>query len=372
MSRNGRILIGILTILIAIPSASVGQIIENPSKPRAADAGRVIAPEEVSAISDEGTSDYYFKFPAGLQAGPGGTIVLRDRDQVLRFDGEGKFLGNLLKKGQGPGEVNSAGSCLATDANMIMISRDPNKIVFFDLAGKFEKEISIRQQGLFPLSTLLLYQGGEFVFRALFFPETFGEPKIIDAPQTIVALSESTGKVRTLSTFMTKAWVYKTSKGGGGFDITILITVPFRDKLLALTHTEEYLLKIYDPATDQVLREFRRTYERINSEPLAEGGKEGKQYPRPNREFENDIKNVLARGNEIWAVTSTKDKSKGILLDVFDGDGIYRDCFWLKLPEPALRSILSPGQCALDGEYLWVVERAEDDTCKIKKYRVGS
>ena len=32
------------------------------------------------------------------------------------------------------------------------------------------------------------------------------------------------------------------------FDIVSLITTPFQEKLLALTHTEEYLLKIYDLA----------------------------------------------------------------------------------------------------------------------------
>ncbi len=95
----------------------------------------------------------------------------------------------------------------------------------------------------------------------------------------------------------------------------------------------------------------------------------GKHYTRPELKFENDVKNVLIRDGEIWAVTSTRDKAKGILIDVFDGEGVYRDCFWLKLPEPALASIVAPGQCVLDGEFLWVVERAEDETFSIKKYR---
>jgi hypothetical protein len=78
----------------------------------------------------------------------------------------------------------------------------------------------------------------------------------------------------------------------------------------------------------------------------------------------------LTRGDEIWAVTSTKDKSKGVLVDVFDGEGVYRDSIYLKLPETALKSVLSPGSCALDGDFLWVVERSEDETFAIKKYRV--
>ena len=351
--------------------------IENPAKPKAANAGRVVVPQEVLTISDEGTTDYYFKWPHTLKTGPDGSLVLIDRDQVLRFDKNGKFQGNFLKKGQGPGEVNSPGACLATAKNVIVISNYPNKIVFFDLSGRFEKEIAVRQQGRAPLSTLL-YQGGNFIFRTWDFPQTTGDPKIVEIPQTIVAVSEETGEVKTLSPFMTKAFVITSAGGGGGmFDIVSLITTPFQEKLLALTHTEEYLLKIYDPAANRVLKEFRRAYERVKGEPLTDAEKKGgvlvggQHYTRPERKFENDVVNVLARDNEIWAVTSTKDKARGVLIDVFDGDGIYRDCFWLKLPEPALGSVRSPGQSVLDGEFLWVVERAEDETFSIKKYRIA-
>jgi hypothetical protein len=127
---------------------------------------------------------------------------------------------------------------------------------------------------------------------------------------------------------------------------------------------------------DKVVRQFRRTYEKVKGEPLTEMEKKGgmiignKHYTRPERKFENDVMNLLVRGGEIWAVTSTRDKAKGVLIDVFDGQGMYRDAFWLQLPEPVQRSLQSPGQCVLDGEFLWVVERAEDETSSIRKYRV--
>jgi hypothetical protein len=160
------------------------------------------------------------------------------------------------------------------------------------------------------------------------------------------------------------------------FSISTLITAPFKRGLLALAHTSEYLLKIYDPQADRIVREFRRAYDRVKPEPLTEAQKkggmiiDGKHYGPPELKFQNDIKNIFARDGEIWAVTSTKDKDMGVLIDVFDGEGVYRDCFWLQLPEAARRSLVSPGQCALDGEFLWVVERAEDETYSIKKYRV--
>lgn len=381
--RSGERAIAAAAVLFAIgaavtPIRATGQVIENAAKPKAANAGRVIAPQEVLAISDEGTSEYYFKWPHGLRPGPDGSLLVREPDQALWFDENGKFLGNLFKKGQGPGETPNPGEPVAAGDRIVVHAAYPGKLVFFDRTGRYEKEIAVRREGRqFP--SLIGYQAGRFYFESGEFPRTTGDPDFVDNPRTLIAVSEADGSVTSLATFATRAWVVTSSGGGGGmFAVTSLIAAPFEDKLLALTHTEEYLIKLFDPAANKAIREFRRPYARIKGEPLTEAEKKGgmyindKHYTRPERKFENDIKNLLVRGDEIWAVTSTRDKAKGILVDVFDGDGVYRDCFWLKLPESGLASLSMPGQCALDGEFLWAVEKAEDETVTIRKYRVGS
>lgn len=363
-------------IAMMLTPMSFGQVIEDPAKPKAANAGRVIVPQEVVAISDEGTGNYYFNWPRSLHAGPDGSLLLTDKDQVLQFNGNGMFLRNLFKKGQGPGEMPYPGTPLATGKSIVVYSGSPGKLVYFSPSGQYEKEIAVRAEGRTSLS-LIGYQAGRFYFEAGEFPRTTGDPDFVDNPRTIVAVNEADGAIKRLTSFVTRAWVITSPSGGGGmFTITSLIAVPFRDNLLAIAHTEEYLVKIFDPAADKIIREFRRSYARIKGEPLTEEEKKGgiilngKPYTRPERKFENDVKNILCRDGEIWAVTSTKDKAKGVLIDVFDGEGVYRDCFWLKLPEPALGSLFSPGQCALDGEFLWIVERSADETFAIKKYRV--
>ena len=360
---------------LAAPAAGYGQIVENPAKPKAANAGRVIVPQEVVAISDEGTSDYYFNWPRNLHAGPDGSLLLTDKDQVLQFDAIGMFLRNLFKKGQGPGEMPYPGTPLSTGKSIVVFSGRPSKLVYFSPSGRYEKEIAVRGEGQTSLS-LIGYQAGRFYFESGEFPRKTGDPGVVDNPRTIVAVNESDGAIEPLTTFITRSYVMTEGNARGMFEISSLIAVPFRDDLLALAHTEEYLVKIFDPAADKIVREFRRAYERIKGEPLTEAEKKGsvilngKPYTRPERKFENDVKNILARNNEIWAVTSTKDKAKGVLIDVFDREGVYQDCFWLKLPEAALKSILSPGQCVLDGDFLWIVERSEDETFAIKKCRV--
>jgi hypothetical protein len=356
-------------------STGFGQIVENPAKPRTANAGRVVVPEEVLAISDEGTSDFYFKWPHGLRPGPDGSLLLADVDQVLWFGGDGRFLGNLFKKGQGPGEMPWPGAPVAAGEAVVIYAASPGKLVYFDPAGRFEKEIAARVEGRSGL-TLIAYLPGQFLFDGHEFPRVSGDSGIVDLPRTIYTVGETDGSTATLATFETRSWVVTAGGGGGMFDVTRLLAAPFEGRFLALAHTEDYLIKLYDPAANKVVREFRREYTRVKGEPLTEAERNGgiiindKHYTRPERKYENDVKNLFTRAGEIWAVTSTKDKAKGVLVDVFDGEGAYRDSFWLKVPDPAQGSFQSPGQCAVDDEFLWVVEKAGDETFAIRKYRI--
>jgi len=358
------------------------QVVENPAKPKAKNAGRVVVPQEVLAISDEGTGDFYFKsWPHNLKTSPDGSLILREEDQILLFDKNGVFRRNLFKKGQGPGEVTYFDVCWPTDKNIIVQSVYPNKLIFFDYSGKYEREVRIGTLpgARRPQAQLLLVRGEEYFLRAWDSPPfRGGDPEFVDIPRMILALNGATGEVKTLTTFLTKAYILAAPGGGGAYhSITDLIVVPFKERYLALTHSEEYLVKLYEPGTNKIVREFKRTYERVKPEPLTEEQKRGgpiignKPFRPPELKYQNDIRNLLARGDEIWAVTSTKDKGKGVLIDIFDSEGVYHDCFYLKLPEAALKSVLSPGSCALDGDFLWVVERSEAETFAIKKYRVG-
>lgn len=371
-------LVVILIILFSNPFVSLGQIIENPAKPKAANAGRVVVPEEVLSISDEGTRDFYFEVPHDLSIAADGALLLLDKFQVLQFNKYGKFVRNLYRKGQGPGEMsNVVRAGLTTIENIIVLGDSPSKLIFFDYDGIFQKEIPLRDMAMRP--KILLAIGTKFYLQSSDWPQGKGDPKYMEVPNTIVALDASTSESRRLSSFSTISYVI-SGEGGretGLYGISTFFAVPFNKRYLALSHTSEYLIKIYDPAADKLIREFRRAYERVKPEPLSEIEKVGniriggKRYPRPEQKFQNDVKTVLTRDNEIWAITSTKDDTKGVLIDVFDARGIYQDCFYLKLPKSALYSVGYPQYCALDGDFLWIVERDDDDICTIKKYRLA-
>ena len=260
-------------------SPAFGQIIENPAKPKAANAGRVVVPQQVLSISDEGTTDYYFKRPNNLRTGPDSTLVLGDENQILLFDKDGKFRHNFLKRGQGPGELTYARICLPSARSVIVQSSYPNKLIFFDYAGKLEREIRIGSipGTKRPQSQLLLADGERYYLKAWDSPLFKGvEPEFVDIPRMIAAVDAATGDVKALATFLTKSYILAAPGGGGAsWDVTDLVAVPFKEKYIALAHTEEYLLKIYDPAANKVVKEFRRRYERAKPEPLTEKEKKG-------------------------------------------------------------------------------------------------
>lgn len=373
---RGRRGLALFAGLLAAAGLGFAQIVENPANPKAADAGRVVTPREVLAISDEGRSDYYFKYPHALTAAPDGSLFVIDENQVMWFGPDGAFERNLFKKGQGPGEMGYADACLFSDGHVIVQAWSPNKLLWFDAAGRYQRELLIRSKTR-SIGSAQFVHAGVVYLHAFDFPRVEGTPGNIEVPQDIIAVPEDTGEIETLSSFPITAFVVSSASGGGGMmPIGLFLSAVFRRKQLVISHTSEYLLKLYDPGTDRVVREFRRPYSRIKSEPLTEQQKkgglliDGKHFGPPEQKYQADIRNLLTRGEEIWVVTSTRDKAKGVLIDVFDGDGAYRDRFWLRLPEPALASLQSPGFCALDGEFLWAVERAEDETFTIRKYRV--
>ena len=254
----------------------------------------------------------------------------------------------------------------------------PDRLLFFDYAGRYEKEIPMRAlAGIKFRPKTLLAIGEMFYIQSAEWPMAKGDTNYIEVPHTILALNAVTFESRELSSFPTISYVQSSGDGEtGSYEISSLLAVPFKRKYLAISHTSEYLVKIYDPVADKVLLVFRRAYERVEPEPPVGIEREslvigGKRFLRPEQKFQNDVKVILTRGEEIWALTSTQDKSKGVLVDVFSGEGIFMDSFYLKLPKSALRQLRWPGDCALDGEFLWVAESENDDVCTIKKYRLG-
>lgn len=76
---------------------------------------------------------------------------------------------------------------------------------------------------------------------------------------------------------------------------------------------------------------------------------------------------VVAIGEQLWVITSQREKNKGVLGDVFDVSGQYLDCFYLKLPQKQEMLYVTLTRMAVAGEYLYSLE-SEANLPLLKKY----
>jgi hypothetical protein len=78
---------------------------------------------------------------------------------------------------------------------------------------------------------------------------------------------------------------------------------------------------------------------------------------------------VFVVGDKILVMTSTIDKTKGILVDVFDKEGEYIDNFFLPVNHIKLKD-LSRYPITISGDFLLIKEIGEDDFLSVVKYKI--
>jgi len=352
------------------------QVIENPEKPLAKNAGRAVTLKEVMKITDEGTDQYYFKSPSLLHIAPDSSIYVLDRDQLLQFDQNGKFIRNCFKKGQGPGELSYISDYLLTDKNIIIHNTYPSKIVIFDNTGALVKDFAVRIKA--SSSKLLALCGNDYYFLTASSPEIKGEEGVIDQPQNIVSLLEGAEVTKDIGAFPIQTYIRNSNSGGSGWiSLNKFITISFKREYLFISHTPEYLVKLIDMKNGMVIRVFRRKYERVepssDTEKSIRGGAmvDGKLLIAPAKKFVDDIVNFFVHNNELWVATSTKEKDKGVLIDVYNYEGTYTDSFYMKLPGRAEINVTLPDSHVVFGDFLYAIEKNADATYAVKKYTIG-
>lgn len=359
-------------VLFSMTSPALPQtIVENPAKPDNPRAGRVVKLEEVMRIEDTG-KDFYIKAAYGLKAAPDGSVFVRDgQDQLLQFDPQGRFIRNLMKRGQGPREMTGISDFLVT-VDQIILFGNPPKLLAFDHSGNFINEIGLQSVARGPMK-LILASGKGFFFSRSGRPDPKAGSGWQDIPQEIVSISLNGEKSETLGSFATPAHVNVIPSGGismTGF--LSMLYAPLDAHSIALSHTSEYLVKVFDIEARACRTAFRRSYERQRRESTeAAGGVRGSGVTLIDLPpFLNDISRIHAIDGRIWIQTSTTDPKKGILFDVFTTEGKLIDQFFLKWTNSDIKPNASGKAFVFSGGHVYFDDRTEDDLVVIRKCRM--
>jgi hypothetical protein len=352
MKRAAFFILAFFSFILELPAQT---IIENPDKPLSKNAGRTLQLNETWRITDE-SGQFYFKYPGDLKISSDGHIFYADENELLKFSADGKFIKNLYKKGQGPGEIESDFAYFVNDDNIYIYDFMTIKILKTDLNGKLIEQTRLKTgpyNGFYGL-----FKNWLIFLKDVFPPPAERKSKLQNMP-CVIKLVSPDGKIEKES-FVFQRQMFFSPTGVTNWS-TWRSVLSENNERLYVSHTREYLIEALDLNKNQVVNRFRRKYPSVK---YKERGWEKNYYARynaPKIDFEIDISGLSSDKDRLWVKTSTTDKEKGDMFDVFDSEGRFVDSFYLG----AGRTLLKP-----NGEELFVLEKDRDENFIFIKYKI--
>ena len=354
-----KIVLLVLSFFIFISAMIAQTIIENPEKPTGKNPGRVLKLQEVFRITDE-SDDFYFSRPLNLKVDSEGSFFLIDENQILKFSSDGRFLKNLFKKGQGPGEISSSShsrlSYFLLKNSIFLYDPTGNKIIHMDGDGNLIEEVKLEVS---VLSELYGPANRGFIFTDEA-PAPMGKSGFHDVDMSIIWVSRDGSSSKKVMAFPKELYVDKNFARDWAPFYGLLES---EAQNLFVCHTSEYKIVLADLGKGQVIKKFSRKYRRIRY-VMTESQKqfyEKLKIKPPERKYKNDIVGLFLNKGNLWVETSTTDKKKGVLIDVFNKEGKYTDSFYINIKGQLLTS---------HEDTFFVLEKDEDENLQIVKYKI--
>ena len=306
-------------------------VVKNGSDPIHENSGRVITPKQVLRIAGEGEG-YYMKSVRSLRCDTDGNIYINDtwssnqEGHLLKFDGEGRFLKDLYRRGEGPGEIQSMYEFALEDDRIYAYDYIRRKVVVMDLEGSFIDEFKPEAGGFNDFYGLW---GNDLIFLRKDYPPR-ERSAFYDMPHRLVLVGGDGKTTREIADLPNREFLLALGVGGGGRSWDPFNAVLSGGKIY-LNRTREYRIEVLDLISGKILREFSRDYERVRHEERDYEAEFVKKYNAPRIRYETDIRNLYHDDGRLYVETSTREEGKGILFDVFDEKGRFLDSFFLDI-----------------------------------------
>ena len=97
---------------------------------------------------------------------------------------------------------------------------------------------------------------------------------------------------------------------------------------------------------------------------------DGKVVIPPKQKYLLDIQNLFIYRDNLWVVTSTKDKERRTLIDEYSFEGKYIDSYYIKFPDRIVRNRYTLEPVVIRGNFLYALERNKDESYEICKYTI--
>lgn len=216
------------------------------------------------------------------------------------------------------------------------------------------------------LPDLLFFNNHTYYFLSRDHIITDEKPQIVDWPHRLFAVTQEGKKIEELRVFPVKMYMLSSQYRAIWRPISQFVIIPFNEEYLLVSHTQEYLINIFDIETLNIIRSFRRTYKRVKTPPETKERNgilrtETNEYPVPGIEFLCDVQNLFLFNDKIWIQTSTQVDNKGDLIDVFNIEGEFIDSFYIDINGTLV---------ATHKDCIFVREKDKDELLSIVKYKI--
>jgi hypothetical protein len=361
-------------ILFILYLSIQGKVLENGSDPAGISGkipGRSVLLKEVMRITDQ-EKDFIFRQIKGIQIGRDESIFVSESSALFHFTPEGRYLGNFIKIGEGPGEVKHFSDFDLSGDSVIVGSSMPLKVIRFTCGGLMKGEQTVF--GMKRCNQFLGTWNGLCYFVSHEIPAGKLVPGIRPR-KNFFYQTDRKGKVSSMDlSFNTKDLATLITTGQGKLiamdSWTDLLTAFDHRGHLYLSHRERYHIVRIDLESGRVDREFTRRFEPVDYIERVYKDKVGvKLHSVVKRKYFNDIYKIITHGENLFVFTSRMNKKKEILVDVFNRNGKYVDRFFIMLPGVKRPDDLREKPILVYEGYLWATDVDEDDIPTVIKFK---
>jgi len=385
-------------VLLTLWGINARAVVSNPDIPLDEKAGRTVKLKKIAVAHDEGGS-FIFKRPHDILAVEDGSFFLIDNGQVLKFNAEGKFSKVIVKQGEGPGEATHLHETYGRNGDLIINTGFMNKLMVFDFDGKLKEEFkqvnipTFSKKNITVGSTTFQILGHrknkDFIVLYNSYPDyvqkKHSKSKYTFFEKPVMLLSETNEWLKQLFDIPLKSVVLKTQLRTFLHPV-LSVVYSSNERFIFFSNTERYEIKRYNISENKIDASWKRKYEPV---PMLDelkgkmeyGGvvmsgsrKTGKTetHKAPEKDFLIDIKKIVVVEPYVWVMTSTIDREKGILIDVFDEKGEYLDNFYLSPPgDVNVFDFYREHEIHIHKGFLFTRQADEDGNPIIVKYKIA-
>ena len=307
--------------------------------------------------------EYYFNGANELLIDLSGNIYLRDfwssrqRAHLPVFSSDGRFIKDLYRQGEGPGEIASAYDFALSESKIYILDYSKRKIVEMDNDGAFIQEFRLESDSVNEL--IGAFEEWLVVLRKVN-PYERRTSRLYDVENVIVFVSKDGRKEKNCHIFLNQEFFISSAQGGGGMGWDPFIAA-MGDGKLFVNSSQEYRIEVLDLKTERITARIKMKYRRVRHEMQDWERKFISKFNAPKKRFEPDIEALFYDRDRIWVQTSRKEEDKGQLFDIFDTEGRFLDSFYIPIKGRIVK---------IDGEFLFSAEADKDLLPYVVKYRI--